>query len=69
MSDGQMLTCDLKAVQSYRSWVQERFGDRGQGSSLEDLPAVSYGTTEHHTEDHPNYHDSGDADAHVPDDV
>lgn len=72
---------------------------RGQGSRLNDLSAVANGTTEHHTEDHPNdllrrknrlllkshsqksaylcafstpiltHHDSGNADAHVPNDV
>lgn len=43
-------------------------GDGIKGSSLYDLSAVANGTTEHHAEDHPDDHDSSDADAHVPND-
>lgn len=49
VEDGQRLTFDLKAIQSF--WDG---GGGGRGSSLDDLPAVSDSTTEHHTEDHPN---------------
>lgn len=42
---------DLKAVQSFRAGYRR---GRVQVSSLDDLSAVANGTTEHHTEDHPN---------------
>lgn len=71
MDEGQRLTFDLKAAQSlgveYRSGGGVG-GDGIKGSSLYDLSAVANGTTEHHAEDHPNDHDSSDADAHVPND-
>lgn len=49
VGDGQRSTFDLKAIQSFGDG-----GGEGRGSSLDDLPAVSDSTTEHHTEDHPN---------------
>lgn len=47
--DGQGLTFDLKAVQSF--WARYI---RGEGQMLDDLPAVPNSTAEHHTEDHPD---------------
>lgn len=37
--------------------------------SLNDFSAVTNGTAKYHTEDHPDDHDSSDANAHIPDDV
>lgn len=45
------LTFHLKDGQSFGAGYRR---GRGQGSSLDDLPGVANGTTEHHTEDHPN---------------
>lgn len=51
MDDGQ--TFDPKGVQSFGAG-HRRVRGTNEGSSLDDLPAVANGTTEHHTEDHPN---------------
>lgn len=57
MNDEQMSTFDLKAIQSFGAGYRSRGGVEVKSlasPSLDDLPAVAYGTTQHHTEDHPN---------------
>lgn len=50
-------------IQTMSFWAEGKF--EVHSVSSDDLSAVTDGTAQHHTEDHPNYHDASNADSHI----